>query len=194
MRPTRIAGRGVVGGRAEGDAVVSRVPLCFRTEYDPATGSVIGLRHPLYGHNLRGKVLIIPSTKGSCGNSVSFSTGCKEGNAPAALVCVRREPLAVLSCVVNGVPLVCDVSEEIFAQVATGDRVLVDADRGVVRITQRVAAPRKTQRNGEGFVVAQVAQKGPDVLRQAQDPGHRRGARRRAGYPSARMGAGARRT
>ena len=125
-------------GQAEGDAVVSRVPLCFRTEYDPATGRVIGLRHPLHGLTLRGKVLIIPSTKGSCGNSVSFGTGCKEGNAPAAMVCVRREPLAVLGCVVNSVPLVCDVPEEIFALVATGDRVMVDADRGVVRIVRRM--------------------------------------------------------
>lgn len=144
MRPTRIVGKGLVKGRAEGDAVVSRVPLCFRTEYDPATGAVIGLRHPLHGHSLRGKVVIIPSTKGSCGNSVSFSTGCKEGNGPAALVCVRREPLAVLSCVVNGVPLVCDVPEEIFVQIATGDRVAVDANRGEVRITRRAAAPAKT--------------------------------------------------
>jgi hypothetical protein len=141
MGKTRFLGRGVVRGRAEGEAVVSSVPLCFRTEYDPATGQVIGLRHPLRGHTLRGKVVIIPSTKGSCGNSVSFSTGCKEGNAPAALVCLRREPLAVLSCVVNGVPLVCDVPEEIFAEVATGDRVAVDADRGVVRITRCAAAP-----------------------------------------------------
>jgi len=141
MRSKRITGKGLVRGHAEGEAVVSRVPLCFRTEYDPTTGRVIGLRHPLYGHNLRGKVLIIPSTKGSCGNSVSFSTGCKEGNAPAALVCVRREPLAVLCCVVNSVPLVCDVPEEIFARIATGDHVLVDADRGVVTIARRAARP-----------------------------------------------------
>lgn len=141
MRPIRIVGKGLVRGQAEGEAVVSRVPLCFRTEYDPATGRVIGLRHPLHGHNLRGKVVIIPSTKGSCGNSVSFSTGCREGNGPAALVCVRREPLAVLCCVVNNVPLICDVPEEIFAQVATGDRVAVDADRGVVRMTKRLAPP-----------------------------------------------------
>jgi predicted aconitase with swiveling domain len=143
MRPRRITGTGLVKGKAEGEAAVSRAPLCFRTEYDPATGRVIGLRHPLHGQNLRGKVLIIPSTKGSCGNSVSFSIGCKEGNAPAALVCVRREPLAVLSCVVNGVPLLCDVPEEIFAHVATGDRVLVDADRGVVHITRHGAVPPK---------------------------------------------------
>jgi predicted aconitase with swiveling domain len=139
MHTTTIRGRGVVGGKAEGQAVVSTVPLCFRTEYDPATGDVIGLRHPLRGQNLRHKVLIIPSTKGSCGNSMSFSTGCKEGNGPAALVCVRREPLAVLSCVVNGVPMVSDVEANLFELIETGDYVHVDADSGIVTVLRDTA-------------------------------------------------------
>jgi predicted aconitase with swiveling domain len=141
MQTRTITGRGVVGGKAEGEAVVSTVPLCFRTEYDPATGEVIGLRHPLRGQNLRNKVLIMPSTKGSCGNSMSFSTGCKEGNGPAALVCVRREPLAVLSCVVNGIPMVSDLEGNPFELVATGDYVQVDADSGVVTIRKSTAFP-----------------------------------------------------
>ncbi len=140
MDTTTIRGRGLVGGKAEGQAVVSTVPLCFRTEYDPATGDVIGLRHPLRGQNLRNKVLIIPSTKGSCGNSMSFSTGCKEGNGPVALVCVRREPLAVLSCVVNDVPLVSDVEGNIFERVETGDYVHVDADSGTVTVSRDTAS------------------------------------------------------
>ena len=121
--------------------MVTTVPLCFRTEYDPATGEVIGLRHPLRGENLRNKVLIMPSTKGSCGNSMSFSTGCKEGNGPAALVCMRREPLAVLSCVVNGIPMVSDLEGNPFELVNTGDYVQVDADSGVVTVWKSVAPP-----------------------------------------------------
>jgi predicted aconitase with swiveling domain len=141
MQTKTITGRGVVGGKTEGQAVVSMVPLCFRTEYDPATGEVIGLRHPLRGQNLRNKVLIVPSTKGSCGNSMSFSTGCKEGNGPAALVCMRREPLAVLSCVVNGIPMVSDLEGNPFELVDTGDYVQVDADSGVVTVWKSAAPP-----------------------------------------------------
>jgi predicted aconitase with swiveling domain len=144
MQTTIIAGKGVVGGKAAGLAVVSPVPLCFRTEYDPATGEVIGLRHPLRGQNLRDRVLILPATKGSCGNSMSFSTGCKEGNGPAALVCVRREPLAVLSCVVNGIPMVSDLERNPFELVETGDYVEVDADTGLVTISKETAPPVPT--------------------------------------------------
>jgi len=137
METKRIVGKGIVGGRAEGEAVVSTVPLCFRTEYDPATGEVIGLRHPLRGQNLRDKVLVMPHTKGSCGNSMAFSTGCKEGNGPAALVCLRREPLAVLSCVVNGIPMVSDLEGDLFEVIDTGDFVHVDADAGVVTVWKK---------------------------------------------------------
>ncbi|HTU01399.1 MAG TPA: DUF126 domain-containing protein [Candidatus Sulfotelmatobacter sp.] len=137
MSTITIAGRGVVGGRAQGEAVVTSVPLCFRTEYDPASGEVIGLRHPLRGQSLKNKVLVFPSTKGSCGNSVAFSTGCKEGNAPVALVCTRREPLAVLSCVVNNIPMVSDLEQNPLELVETGDHVTVDADAGIVTVSKR---------------------------------------------------------
>lgn len=83
----------------------------------------------------------MPSTKGSCGNSMSFSTGCKEGNGPAALVCMRREPLAVLSCVVNGIPMLSDLEGNPFELVNTGDYVQVDADCGVVTVWKSAAPP-----------------------------------------------------
>jgi predicted aconitase with swiveling domain len=137
MTTITIVGQSVVCGKAEGEAVVTTVPLCFRTEYDPATGEVIGLRHPLRGQCLKNKVLIFPSTKGSCGNSVAFTTGCKEGNAPVALVCTRREPLAVLSCVVNSIPMVSDLEQNPFEVVQTGDYVTVDADAGIVTVSKR---------------------------------------------------------
>ncbi len=146
MQRTKLTGKTVVGGRAAGIAVVSPVPLCFRTEYDPATGEVIGLRHPLRGQNLRNRVLVLPATRGSCGNSMAFSTGCKEGNAPAALVCVRREPLAVLSCVVNGIPMVSDLERSPFELIQTGDYVEVDADVGTITVSKGPAPPRATSR------------------------------------------------
>ena len=137
----------MVPGKAEGEAVVTSVPLCFRTEYDPATGEVIGLRHPLRGQSLKNKVLVFPSTKGSCGNSVAFTTGCKEGNAPIALVCTRREPLAVLSCVVNGVPMVSDLDRNPFEVVETGDHVVVDADAGTVTVSKDFACQDTKRRS-----------------------------------------------
>jgi len=86
-------------------------------------------------------LFLLPCTKGSCGNSVSFSTGCKEGNGAAALVCVRREPLAALSCVVNGMPMVSDLECNPFELAETGDHVHVDADNSVVTVWKDAAPP-----------------------------------------------------
>ncbi len=185
MTTIRLTGRGVVGGKAAGEAVVTGVPLCFRTEYNPATGEVIGLRHPLRGQSLKGKVLVFPSTKGSCGNSVAFTTGCREGNAPVAMICTRREPLAVLSCVVNGIPMVSDLEQNPVEVVASGDYLVVDGDAGIVTVTKKAAGRPAGQQVAEKLGFAQAAQKGPGA-RRSRVPIRRMGARREAylaGYP-----------
>ena len=62
-----IAGRGVVKGRAEGEALVADAALSFWGEVDAVTGEVIAVGHPLEGQCLAGRVLVIRSTKGSSG-------------------------------------------------------------------------------------------------------------------------------
>ena len=65
-----IRGKRIVPGQASGRAVVSETALCFRSEFDPASGKVIDLQHPLYDRNLSGRVLVMPSGTGSSGNTM----------------------------------------------------------------------------------------------------------------------------
>ena len=60
-----IKARGVVKGRAEGEALVADAMLSFWGEVDPVTGKVIAVGHPMAGQSLKGRVLVIRSTKGS---------------------------------------------------------------------------------------------------------------------------------
>ncbi len=135
-----IKARGVVKGRAEGEALVADATLSFWGEVDPIAGTVIAVGHPLEGRSLAGKVLVIRSTKGSSGTPMVLKLSALEGKAPAALVNVEVDGLAALGCIVNGIPMVTDLERDPFAAIATGDVLLVDADRGVVRVTQRAAA------------------------------------------------------
>jgi len=64
-------GRGVAPGRAEGEAVVSRRPFMFAHGIDPGTGDVTDVRSDIAGRNLKGKVLVFPSGKGSTTGSAS---------------------------------------------------------------------------------------------------------------------------
>ncbi len=132
-----IRGRGVVKGRAEGEALVADATLSFWGEFDPVTGKVIAVGHPLEGESLRGRVLVIRSTKGSSGTPMILNLAKLEGNAPAALVNVEVDSLAALGAIVNGIPMITDLDRNPFEWIRTGDFLWVDADAGLIRVTRR---------------------------------------------------------
>ena len=128
--------RKLVGGKAEGTALVARTTLSFWGEVDPVTGRVIASGHPLEGRRLRGCVLVIKSTKGSSATPLVLGLAHTEGNAPVAFVNTDVDALAVLGCVVNGIPMVTDPDRDVFELIQTGDHVAVDADAGTIVVTK----------------------------------------------------------
>lgn len=131
-----IKARCVVKGRAEGEALVANATLSFWGEVDAVTGKVIAVGHPLEGESLRGRVLVIRSTKGSSGTPMILDLAKREGNAPVAFINVEVDSLAALGCIVNGIPMVTDLDREPFTNIKTGDWVLVDATGGSVHVTR----------------------------------------------------------
>jgi len=133
-----IRGRCIVKGRAEGEALVADTTLSFWGEVDAVTGEVIGVGHPLEGQSLRGKVLVIRSTKGSSGTPLTLNLAKLEGNAPVAFINVEIDSLAVLGCIVNSIPMMTDLAVDPFSCIQSGDAVVVDATAGFVRVTRRL--------------------------------------------------------
>lgn len=132
--PFSLPARCVVSGRAAGEALVADATLSFWGEVDPGSGKVISAGHPLEGESLGGKVLVIRSTRGSSATPLVLQLARLEGNAPAALVNVEVDSLAVLGCIVNGIPMVTVEAEDAFGRIRTGDYVEVDAEAGLVRV------------------------------------------------------------
>ena len=132
-----IRGRGVVKGRAEGEALVADATLSFWGEVDPVTGRVIAVGHALEGESLRGRVLVIRSTKGSSATPMVLNLARLEGTAPVAFINIEVDSLAALGCIVNGIPMITDLERDPFEHIRTGDRVMVDAGVGLVRISRR---------------------------------------------------------
>jgi predicted aconitase with swiveling domain len=128
--------RGLVKGRAEGEALVANAELSFWGEVDPISGRIIASGHPLEGELLRGKVLVIRSTKGSSATPLVIGLARREGNAPVAFVNVNIDALAVLGCVVNEIPMASELEGDPFEIIETGDRVCVDADNGTITVTK----------------------------------------------------------
>jgi phosphomecalonate degydratase small subunit len=132
-----IKAKPVVTGRAEGEALVADAMLSFWGEVDAVTGRVIAVGHPLEGELLRGRVLVIRSTKGSSATPMVLNLMKLEGNAPAAFVNVEVDGLAALGCIVNSIPMV--TVEDPFAHINNGDRVEVDGEAGAIRVTRPAA-------------------------------------------------------
>ncbi|MGW0082160.1 aconitase X swivel domain-containing protein [Streptomyces sp. NPDC003393] len=127
-----LRGRGIVPGRVEGEALVSHETISGWGGIDPATGTVIERRHELYGACFTGKVLVFPGAKGSSGWSGFFQATRLMGTAPLAMVFTHLTTKAALGAIVTRVPTVTELDDDPVARIATGDRVEVDADHGLV--------------------------------------------------------------
>lgn len=132
-----LRGRRVVGGVAEGEALVTKDRISGWGGIDPRTGTVIETRHELRGKSFAGKVLVFPGAKGSSGWSSQFHVARLAGAAPLAMVFNEMTTKIALGAVVTHAPSVTDLDRDPLEVIATGDWVKVDGDRGIVEVTKR---------------------------------------------------------
>jgi uncharacterized protein len=130
-------GRRVVGGRAEGEALVTRQTISGWGGINERDGTVIERRHELRGQSFSGRVLVFPGAKGSSGWSAYFHMARLNGVAPAAMIFNRMSTKVALGAVVTRAPAMTELDQDPLSVIETGDWVRVDADRGVVEITKR---------------------------------------------------------
>ena len=71
-------GRKVVGGYAEGEALVTNDTLSGWGGINPMTGTVIETRHELRGQSFKDKILVFPGAKGSSGWSAAGLPRCPD--------------------------------------------------------------------------------------------------------------------
>lgn len=132
-----LRGRKVVGGCAEGEALVTKETISGWGGIDPMTGTVIETHHELRGVSFRDRVLVFPGAKGSSGWSNAFHMTRLAGAAPKAMVFNRMNTKIALGAVVTHAPTVTELDQDPLAVVETGDWVRVDGDRGIVEVTKR---------------------------------------------------------
>jgi predicted aconitase with swiveling domain len=132
-----LRGRKVVGGAAEGEALVTRDRISGWGGIDPRTGTIIETRHELKGQSFKGKVLVFPGAKGSSGWSAQFHIARLTGAAPLAMLFNEMTTKIALGAVVMHAPALTDFDRDPLDVIETGDWVKVDADRGVVEVTKK---------------------------------------------------------
>ena len=137
VRKIVLRGRKVVGGVAEGEALVTRERISGWGGIDPRTGTVVETRHELRGKSFAGKVLVFPGAKGSSGWSAQFHVARLAGAAPVAMVFNEMTTKIALGAVVTHAPSVTELDQDPLQVIETGDWVRVDGDRGIVEVTKR---------------------------------------------------------
>ena len=92
-------------------ALAFDVALSFWGGFDVASGCVVDRSHPGHGIRLTGKILCLPSGRGSSSSSSVLAEAIRRQTAPAAIVLLEEDPVIVTGALVAQLlyDLVCPV-------------------------------------------------------------------------------------
>lgn len=134
-------------GSAEGRALVLSEPLSFWGGVDPVDGRITDVHHPRHGESVSGRVLVMPSGRGSSSSSSVLVEAIRRGSGPVAIVLAGTDPILALSSIVAaelyGIEVPVVVLREVdYATIRDGTEVALDATGSGVALRVRGAAPR----------------------------------------------------
>jgi uncharacterized protein len=121
-------GRVLVEGSATGAAVVLEEPLSLWGGLDPSTGEIIEAGHPQRGEVVTGRILVMPSGRGSSSSATVLAEAIRAGTAPAGIVLGEPDDIIVIGALVaaelygNAIAVVV-ASQEEYGSIRTGDRM-----------------------------------------------------------------------
>jgi len=129
-----LIGRVLSAGSAEGTALRLTEPLSLWGGLDPATGELIDVHHPQHGALLTGRVLVLPSARGSSSSSSVLAEAVRAGTAPAAILLGESDLILSVGAAVaaelygTAIPIVVLAASDL-AAITDGARVGVAGDR-----------------------------------------------------------------
>lgn len=126
--------RKIAEGKAEGEVLISTDAICFYL-VQPETGVVVEKNHSLEGQSIAGKILVMPSGKGS---SVVQADGLyklmKHHKAPQGIIVEYPDPVLVSSAIIMEIPTVMKVDRRFYETIRPADHIELDADQETVTI------------------------------------------------------------
>lgn len=132
-----LKGRKIIGGVAEGEAVVTRQPISFLGGVNPDKGTVVEKGHELEGQSITNKVFIFPHGKGSTAGPYIIYAMAKRKTAPAAMINLEAEPIIAVGAAMGNIPLVDRLDQNPLEVISSGDLVRVDGEQGIVEVIKK---------------------------------------------------------
>jgi len=138
LAPITLKGRGVIPGIVEGEALVCPKSITGWGGIDPETGIIKEYENVNRGKSIKGKILVMPGSKGSNGWSCYFAAARVAGAAPLGWIFTRIDSSAGVATAVLQIPTVVDFPEDRdpCRLISSGDRICLDGDTGEVVILE----------------------------------------------------------
>jgi len=147
MRRVVLKGRGLNGGVAKGEALVTK-PINFFGAYmqgilSGKLSKIEDTKHELFGKSLEGKILVFPFSIGSLAGGVSLLEAIKKGVGPKAIVNSKTDGVLLAGPVFARVfydievPVVDSLDQDPLNTIRNGDFLTVDGNKGTVEVVRR---------------------------------------------------------
>src|ERR1700728_3103190 len=90
----------LVRGAASGAVLRLDEPLSFWGGLDSETGTIIDRLHPQRGACVAGRILMMPTGRGSSSGSATLAEALRLGKGPAAILMLERDAIVVVGAMV----------------------------------------------------------------------------------------------
>jgi len=128
-RKMEMKGRIISRGVAEGEALTTTQPISFYGGVDPETSEILEKGHELQGKQIKDKILVFPTGKGSTVGSYTLYRLKKGGVAPAGIINRECETVVAVGAIISEIPCVDEVD---ISKIKMGD--IVRIENGVVTV------------------------------------------------------------
>ena len=121
-------GRALAPGRASGPALVLKEPLSFWGGLEPMTGEIVEATHPQRGETVTGRILVMPSGRGSSSSATVLAESIRLGTGPAGIVLAEPDEIIAIGALVaaelygTAMPVIV-ASPDVFAAIGDDDRI-----------------------------------------------------------------------
>jgi uncharacterized protein len=126
----------LVAGEARGAVVTLTEPVSFWGGVDEREGTVIDVHHPERGASIAGRILVMPSGRGSSSSSSVLAEVIRAGVGPRAIVLAVADPILVIGALVAEalygavVPIVVVAGSD-YTRCAAAAALALDASGGI---------------------------------------------------------------
>ena len=120
-------------GDVQAEAIVSKAPLSL-TYVDPDTGAITDTTQELHGQSIKGKILVLPTLKGSAQQPFSLYVLVQNGVAPKGLIALKADTRLMAAAMYCDIPLMDELEKNPLEAISTGDLVRLNANKEIVEV------------------------------------------------------------